>query len=169
MCPKRRPRRRETTACRGREPFVFVDNPGAADGKETLNADQIGYTLGIVWIVATASGAMITAFNFRDAVLDYLFVRNLLVGNGRRVLARVAVINEGTRWLVHSLFLASAIWLHLWKHPNGTATVSLFVRSCVVLSLLLLTVQSVLLRYVRSELRELGLADDSKSSEGEPS
>jgi hypothetical protein len=132
-----------------------------------LSSEAFAYALGITWIVATVIGLFVTTLNFRDAFLDNEFVNHHKIGNGRKVLSRVSVVNEGTRLLVNILFLASAIWLHLWRYPDNFATVSIFVRFCIVLTIMLTTVQSILLRYARIELSYTGVDVDDKSLEGE--
>lgn len=114
-------------------------------------------TVGLVtitaWIAMAAVGALITAFNLGDAMRDYRALRSLGYVNGRALVAKVALWNEGTRLLAHLLLLIAGA-LVAWRQFNpDPPPASLYVRATILVTLVALVSQTISLRWLRHRIR----------------
>lgn len=99
-----------------------------------------------------AAGAVITAFNLRDAYKDLRFQAKRNLVNGRVLIARVTLANEATGFVAHVLLLIAGCLVAAVQYNPDPPPASLYVRSAILLTIAILVSHSIVLRWLRHRL-----------------
>lgn len=114
---------------------------------------SIGLVTIAAWIALAAVGVIVTAFNLEDALIDYRTLKAAGLSNGRALVAKVALVNEATRITAHILLLIAGILVATRQFKADPPPTSLYVRSVILLVIVMLVSQTVTLRWLRHKIR----------------
>lgn len=119
----------------------------------------------VAWTVVALVGLIVTCFNLREAIKDYRFLQRNEIFNGRRLVARVALKTEMTRVYVQSVFLSIGIAAGFvpeapsqLDQPWAILVIGFLVRWGLITAAILIAMQSVWLRRLRTDLIKEGHA-----------
>ena len=111
--------------------------------------------LELVWILVAVIGASITSVNTQHAWSDYRFIKRNNIFNGRRIVARTAAWTEALRLTIQIIFIAIGVLAALIPDPVvphlplKVVILGYLVRLGLIISSILLTIKSELLRRMR--------------------
>lgn len=113
---------------------------------------SIGFLTITAWIVLTATGAVVSVFNLRDAWIDIKILQERGLVNGRALIAKVALANEATRLVAHSLLLVAGIMVAAVQFNPNPPPASLYVRSAILMTIAILVTNTIVERWLRHRL-----------------
>lgn len=111
--------------------------------------------LELLWILVALIGAAITTYNTVHAHGDYQYVKHNNISNGRRIVARTAYWTEAMRLVIQVIFLIIGVMAAFIPDPSSyglplkSIVIGYFIRVGLIVSSILLTVKSEMLRRMR--------------------
>lgn len=113
---------------------------------------SVGFLTITAWIVLTATGALVSAFNLRDAWIDIKILQERRLVNGRTLIAKVALANEATRLVAHVLLLVAGSLVAAVQFNANPPPASLYVRSAILATIIILVTNTIVERWLRHRL-----------------
>lgn len=113
---------------------------------------SVGFWTITAWIVLTAVGAVVSIFNLRDAWIDMKILQDRRLVNGRTLIAKVGLANEASRFVAHCLLLAAGILVAAVQFNANPPPASLYVRSAILMTIIILVTNTIVERWVRHKL-----------------
>lgn len=113
---------------------------------------SVGFLTITAWIILTAVGVVMAGWNLRDSLIDYRFVKEKRLRNGRVLVAKVAVVSEVTRLIAHILLLIAGSLVAAVQFNANPPPASLYVRSAILLTIAILVSHTILARWLRHRL-----------------
>ena len=119
----------------------------------------------ILWVLIATFGLGFALWNYRDAVKDYRALKSIEAINGRMLLARAQKWQDGIRAMIHCIFiLIGALAMFI---PDSSVVdtsspafwIGIAVRWGLIFGAILLVVQSVIARVVRSKVMDIARHD----------
>lgn len=125
---------------------------------------KIGDVTITLWIATAACGVGVTAWNLRDAWLDLRALDTLKLKNGRRLIAHVALANEAALLIACLLLFVAGILVAAIQYNPNPPPASLYVRSAIMLTILILVLNSVVSRWRRHTLEDILITEAEASA-----
>lgn len=113
---------------------------------------SVGFLTITAWIAMTATGAVVSIFNLRDAWIDMKILQERRLINGRTLIAKVSLANEASRLLAHILLLIAGILVAAVQFNANPPPASLYVRSAILITIAILVANTIVERWVRHRL-----------------
>lgn len=113
---------------------------------------SVGFWTITAWIVLTAIGAVVSIFNLRDAWIDMKILQERHLVNGRTLIAKVGIANEVSRLVAHILLLIAGIMVAAVQFNADPPPASLYVRSAILMTIIILVTNTIVERWVRHKL-----------------
>ncbi len=134
----------------------------------------------ILWVLIATFGLGFALWNYRDAVKDCRALKEIETINGRMLLARAQKWQDGIRAIIHCIFILIGALAMMIPETGSTDTsspafwIGVSVRWGLIFGAILLVVQSVIARVVRSKVIDLArhdiatkAAEDKARAEGD--
>lgn len=114
---------------------------------------SVGFWTITAWIALTTTGAIVSIFNLRDAWIDMRILQERRLVNGRTLIAKVSLVNEVTRLVAHVLLLIAGILVAAVQFNADPPPASLYVRSAILMTIIILVTNTIVERWVRHRLK----------------
>lgn len=119
-----------------------------------IDPTSIGFITITAWIVLTSIGVGVAALNLWDSWVDFRFVREAQISNGRVLVAKVALWTESSRLVAHTLLLVAGILVAAVQFNPVPPPASLYVRGVILLTISILVAHTLLARWLRRKLTD---------------
>lgn len=117
-----------------------------------IDPTSIGFITITAWIVMTSIGVGVAGLNLWDSWVDFSYVREARISNGRVLVAKVALWTESSRLVAHALLLVAGILVAAVQFNPVPPPASLYVRSVILLTISILVGHTLLARWLRHRL-----------------